>query len=91
MDTLSRIFRALVFGIIALVGLVMAVVLTLSTIVALMILYVTAKFRARPFNAQEYWTMRQARRKSPFRAGIKSRTDMGSRGDVTDVEARDIP
>lgn len=88
MDTLTRLIRALIFGIIAIIGIIMAVVFTLSTIVALMILYVTAKFRARPFNAQEYWTTRQSKRNPVFQKGIRARS---SRDDITDVQARDIP
>ncbi len=84
METISRIFRALVFGLIALTGLFMAVVFTFSTVIAVAILYAVARFRGRKFSVQEYWTVRQSGRKPIFSAGARTRES------VTDIEARDV-
>ena len=84
METISRIFRALAFGLIAMVGLFMALVFTFSTIIAVAILYAVARFRGRKFSVQEYWTARQSERKPVFSASTRARDG------VTDIEARDV-
>lgn len=89
METLTRLIRAFAFGLIAMIGLFMALVFTFSTIIAVAVLYVVARFRGRKFSVQEYWTTRRTQRKPVFPSGVRSGTR--SRDGVTDVEARDIP
>lgn len=84
METLTRLFRAFFIGLIALTGLFMALIFTFSTIIAVAILYVVARFRGRTFSVQEYWTARQSHRKPVFTSGVPPRDG------VTDLEARDI-
>lgn len=84
METISRIFRALAVGLIAMTGLVLAVAFTFSTIIAVAILYAVARFRGRKFSVQEYWTTRQSVRKPVFVAGARARDG------ITDIEARDV-
>lgn len=83
-DFLSRLVRAVAFGLIALIGLGMALLFTFSTLIAIGILFVAAKLRGQGFSPQEYWTSRQSRRKPLFTKGSMSR------GNVTDVQARDV-
>ncbi len=83
-DFLSRLLRAVAFGLIALIGLVMALIFTFSTIVAIGILFIASKLRGQRFSPQEYWTSRQSRQKSLFIKGNLSRDN------VTDVQARDV-
>lgn len=68
------------------VGLFMALVFTFSTIIAVAVLYLVARFRGRTFSVQEYWTARQRQRKTAFPTGIRR----SARDDITDVEARDV-
>jgi hypothetical protein len=78
METLNRIFRAAFVGLIAMIGLFMALVFTFSTIIAVAILYVVARFRGRKFSVQEYWTARQARHKPAFPSGMRPHRDIQS-------------
>lgn len=81
---IQRIVRAVIFGLLALVGLAMAVIFTISTVVAILVLVIASAIRGKPFAMKEYWMTRQSRRKSV--------QDKGSLrpADVTDVESRDI-
>lgn len=85
---IQRILRAAIFIVLALLGLVMAFVFTLSTVIAVLILTLVSAIRGQPFAAKEYWTKRQERNKSLLNKGpLHPNTQV----DVTDVEARDIP
>lgn len=83
-DFISRFLKAVAFGLIALIGLGMALIFTFSTLIAIGILFVAAKLRGQRFSPQEYWTSRQSRRKPIFSKGNLSRHD------VTDVDAREV-
>jgi len=96
-ESLGRLLRFVALGLVALIGLGMALIFTFSTIIAVGILYLVARLRGRKFSVQEYWTNRQAQRKPIFPKGnMGGGTDgrMGasshSKDNVTDVEARDV-
>ena len=62
----------------------MAVIFTVSTILAMTILIIASAVRGKRFEVKEYWMNRQARRKSILDKGsLRSK-------DVTDVDARDV-
>jgi hypothetical protein len=95
MEFLNRLVRAVAFGLVALIGLGMALIFTFSTLIAVGILFIAAKLRGKRFSVQEYWTSRQASRKPIFtrgNSGPNSNTTQSSysRDNVTDVEARDV-
>jgi len=83
-DFLKRFVRIVAFGLVALIGLGMALIFTFSTIIAVAILFMAAWLRGQRFSVQEYWTSRQSKRKPLFAKGNRPRDD------VSDVEARDI-
>lgn len=83
-ELIRRIARALILAVLALAGLAMAIIFTVSTLIALGIALLIAKLRGQRISAKEYWMTRQARRKPMFRPGsLRSR-------DVTDVQSRDV-
>ena len=88
-NTLIRFFRAVLFAALALIGMAMALVFMLSTAIAVAILYVVAKVRGKPFGVRAYWSQRQGARPSPFQPGSAPFASQ-PRGDVIDVEAREI-
>ncbi len=65
-DFLSRLLRFMALGLVALIGLGMALIFTFSTIIAVAILFLVARLRGRTFSVQDYWTNRQAQRKPIF-------------------------
>lgn len=83
-ELLRRIIRFAVVIVVAFLGLVMALILTFSTLLAIIFLLVIARLRGKPFEAKEYWMAR--------RSGGKSTSTQGSLSakDVTDVESRDV-
>lgn len=81
---LRNVLKTVLFIAVTVLGLIMAVVFALSTIVAIAILVVVARLRGKPFEVKEYWKTRQSRRKSMSGSGSFTNQD------VTDVEARDI-
>jgi len=92
-DFLSRLFRYVALGLVALIGLGMALIFTFSTIIAVAILFLVARLRGRTFSVQEYWTNRQSQRKPIFPKGSSgggSGYSGHSKENVTDVEARDV-
>lgn len=81
---IQRLFRAVIFTVLALIGVIMAVIFTVSTILAMTILIIASAVRGKRFEVKEYWMNRQARRKSILDKGsLRSK-------DVTDVDARDV-
>ncbi|SEJ79815.1 MULTISPECIES: hypothetical protein [unclassified Achromobacter] len=88
-NTLIRFFRAVLFAALALIGMAMALVFMLSTAVAVAILYVVAKVRGKPFGVRAYWSQRQGARPGPFQSATAPFATQ-PRGDVIDVEAREI-
>jgi hypothetical protein len=98
MEFLNRLVRAVAFGLIALIGLGMALIFTFSTLIAVGILFIAAKLSGKRFSVQEYWTSRQAKRKPIFTRGNPAGSSPTgqpspspySRENVTDVEARDV-
>lgn len=83
-ELLRRFFRLVVFLMVAFVGLIMALILTISTIVAIAVLLVVSRLRGKPFAVREYWMASQSKRKSMSPTGSLNTKD------VTDVESRDI-
>ncbi|MDN3988505.1 hypothetical protein [Zwartia vadi] len=83
-ELLRRIIRFAVVIIVAFVGLVMALILTFSTIIAIIFLLVISRLRGKPFEVKEYWMARKTRRKP-----MSAQGSLNSK-DVTDVESRDI-
>lgn len=83
-ELLRRIIRFAVVIIVAFVGLVMALILTFSTIIAMIFLLVISRLRGKPFEVKEYWMARKTRRKPMSTQGSLNPKD------VTDVESRDI-
>ena len=81
---IQSIFRAIILTLLALIGVIMAVIFTVSTIVAMMILIIVSAVRGKRFEVKEYWMNRQSRLKSILGKGsLRSK-------DVTDVDVRDI-
>lgn len=83
-ELLRRIIRFVVVIFVGLVGLIMALVLTFSTIIAIIFLLAISLLRGKPFEAREYWMARRSGRKSTSTQGSLSSKD------VTDVDSRDI-
>lgn len=83
-ELFRRIIRLVVFLVVAFVGLVMALILTISTIIAIAILLVVSRVRGKPFAVKEYWMASKSKRKSMSPTGTLNPKD------VTDVESRDI-
>lgn len=81
---IQRLLRAVIFIVLALIGVIMAVIFTVSTILAMTILIIASAVRGKRFEVKEYWMNRQARRKAILDKGsLRSK-------DVTDVDARDV-
>ena len=77
--------RLLLLTVLALAGLAMAAIFTLSTLIALAIALLVASLRGQRISAREYWKQRQSRRKPMFRPGALRA------GDIIDVKSRDVP
>jgi hypothetical protein len=97
-DSIPRFVRGIFFALLALIGLAMALVFMISTAIAIGIMYIIAKLRGKPFGVRAYWAQRQAARSGPFgpAAGFEpsnasARRPHAVRGDVIDVEAREVP
>jgi hypothetical protein len=83
-EMLSRILRTIAFVLVALISLGMALIFTISTLVAVIILFVAMRLRGQKFSVQEYWTTRQSKRKPVFGKGV------GDNQQVSDIDARDV-
>jgi hypothetical protein len=83
-ELLRRIIRFAVVIVVAFLGLVMALILTFSTLIAIIFLMVIARLRGKPFEAKEYWMARRTSRKSTSTQGSLNTKD------VTDIESRDV-
>jgi hypothetical protein len=83
-EMLSRILRTIAFVLVALISLGMALIFTISTLVAVIILFVAMRLRGQKFSVQEYWTTRQSKRKPIFGKGV------GDSQQVSDIDARDV-
>jgi len=95
-DTLSRFVRTLLLGMLALVGMGMALIFMVSTAIAIGVLYIVARVRGKPFGARAYWSQRKASQSqqpfagaNPFTRNQAHRMPTG-RPDVVDIEAREI-
>ncbi len=92
-EIVSKVFRAILFVVLAAVGMGMALIFMFSTALAVGVLYVIARVRGRPFGVRAYWQERQAQRPDPaatFAArsgGFKPRRP----AEIVDVESRDVP
>ena len=83
-ETLTRILRAMALVLVALISIGMALIFTISTLIAVVILFVAMRLRGQKFSVQEYWTTRQSKRKPIFAKGL------GDNQRVSDIEARDV-
>ena len=83
-ETLTRILRAMALVLVALISIGMALIFTVSTLIAVVILFIAMRLRGQKFSVQEYWTNRQSKRKPIFTKGL------GDNQRVSDVEARDV-
>lgn len=83
-ETLTRILRAIALVLVALISIGMALIFTISTLIAVVILFVAMRLRGQKFSVQEYWTTRQSKRKPIFSKGL------GDNQRISDVEARDV-
>jgi hypothetical protein len=83
-NTLTRILRAMALVLVALISIGMALIFTITTLIAVVILFVAMRLRGQKFSVQEYWTARQSKRKPIFGKGL------GGTQNVSDVEARDV-
>ncbi len=84
-ELIRRLTRLLLLTVLALAGLAMAAIFTLSTLIALAIALLVATLRGQRISAREYWKQRQSRRKPMFRPGALRA------GDIIDVKSRDVP
>ena len=84
-ELIRRLTRLLLLTVLALAGLAMAAIFTLSTLIALAIALLVASLRGQRISAREYWKQRQSRRKPMFRPGALRA------GDIIDVKSRDVP
>ncbi|NYT66636.1 hypothetical protein H0A58_11740 [Alcaligenaceae bacterium] len=83
MNTFNQIIRVLLFFVLAIFGMAMALIVMVSTAIAIGILYVVARIKGRPFGVKAYWDQR--------RRPASSAKSAFSTKDVTDVEMREIP
>ena len=83
-ELIRRLTRLLLLTVLALAGLAMAAIFTLSTLIALAIALLVATLRGQRISAREYWKQRQSRRKPMFRPGALRA------GDIIDVKSRDV-
>ena len=83
-ELIRRLARLLLLTALAMAGLVMAVIFTVSTLIALGIAMLVASLRGQRISAREYWMQRQSRRKPMFRPGALRA------GDIIDVKSRDV-
>jgi len=97
-DFLKRFLHAVVFIVLALLGMVMALAFLFSTVIALAVFYVVARLRGKPFGIRSYWHGRRQTggfmsRPFPFSASYVRAAASGSRArraDVIDVELREV-
>ena len=90
-DFINRFLRTVLFAVLALLGMVMAVVFMVSTAVAVAVLYLVARLRGKPFGVRAYW----AQRRGPgYGYGGPAAAAAGPqpfrRPDVIDVEVREV-
>ena len=84
---IQSILRAIIYIVVALLGLIMATIFMVSTIIAMLILSIVSAIRGQRFEAKEYWTQRQERNKSMLNKGPLRQP---AKADITDVEVREI-
>jgi len=83
MSTLAQLLRGLIFFVLTLFGMVMALVFTACTMIAMAVLYVLARIQGRPFRMHTVrtWTVRRPQPPWPRRP---------LHPDVMDVEMREV-
>jgi hypothetical protein len=82
MNTFTQILRGVLFFVLAVFGMIMALIFMVSTAIAVAILYGVARIKGRPFGVRAYWEQRR-KPAAPSRNFNKK--------DVVDVEMREIP
>lgn len=94
MQTITQILRTLLFAALTILGMVMALVFMITTLIAMGILYIVARLGGRPFSARHYWSERRRHRAYQGFKPNYSRQKVTSKPkdhDVTDIEMREIP
>src|SRR5690606_15446705 len=101
-DTLAKLFRTVFVAFVAVIGMIMAAILLVSTAVALGIVYIVARLRGKPFTANTVWQRSQARwgfgssgsdtaASTPATGSRSSFASRLKKHDIVDVEVRDVP
>jgi len=94
MQTLTQILRTVLFALLTVLGMIMAVVFMLTTLIAMGILYIVARLGGRPFSVRSYWSERRRHRAYQGFKPNYSRPKSARKypdNDVTDIEMREIP
>jgi len=94
MQTFTQILRTILFATLTILGMVMALVFMITTIIAMGILYIVTRLSGRPFSARTYWSERRRHRAyQGFKPNYSRRPASAKRtnDDVTDIEMREIP
>lgn len=94
MQTFTQILRTILFAALTILGMIMALVFMVTTIVAMGILYVAARLGGRPFSVRSYWSERRRHRAyQGFKPNYTRQQTSTKRtdNDVTDIEMREIP
>jgi len=94
-DLLHRLLHAVVFIVLALLGMVMTLAFLFSTVIALAVFYVIARLRGRPFGIRSYWNRRSQTYgfvSRPFASYARAASSgpRTRRTDVIDVELREV-
>jgi len=95
-DLLTRFLNALMFTVLALIGMVMALAFVFSTVIAIAVFYVIARLRGKPFGIRSYWNQRSQTYgfvSRPFGGApfAKASAARGSRhAEVIDVAVREV-
>jgi len=99
-DLLQRFLHTVIFTVLALLGMVMALAFLFSTAIAVVVFYVIARLRGKPFGIRSYWNRRSqthgfgARVFGAASFAGKSYARASGRGnnrpDVVDIELREV-
>src|SRR5690606_6089667 len=89
-ELISRFLRAVLFAVLALLGMGMALVFMLSTAVAVAVLYVVARLRGKPFGVRAYWAQRRGAGYGSGPGAAGAGPGPFRRPDVIDVEVREV-
>jgi len=97
-ELFGRFLHAVIFVVLALLGMVMALAFVFSTVIAIAVFYVIARLRGKPFGIRSYWNQRSQAHgfmSRPFGAASYAKTSYARAGnarrnEVVDVELREV-